>query len=230
MGKQNNLIVMLLVILASLAIIFYYPNQARAGDLEPPGALGQTMHTLDEIYELVLDTNSKVTPAQCQGAPVEKTEQTASYATGDDGDLQRGIAWPNPRFTDNGDGTVTDNLTELMWTKNASLYGVRTWSVALADCDACTEGGYSDWNLPNVKELQSLINYRFAYPPLSDTAGTGYWSEGDPFTGVQGAYYWSGTTCVCDTGYAWYVEMGYGNVRNQSKSLNGFVWCVRGEH
>jgi len=44
-------------------------------------------------------------------APVPKTGQTTSYASGDDGDLELGTAWPSPRFTDHGNGTVTDNLT-----------------------------------------------------------------------------------------------------------------------
>jgi len=59
-------------------------------------------------------------------APMLKTGQTTSYATGDDGDLQRGIPWPNPRFTDNEDGTVTDNLTGLIWLKDANCFGIRS--------------------------------------------------------------------------------------------------------
>jgi len=47
-------------------------------------------------------------------APVAKTGQTTSYSTGDDGDLEKDVAWPNPRFTNNSDGTVTDNLTGLI--------------------------------------------------------------------------------------------------------------------
>ena len=53
-------------------------------------------------------------------APVPKTGQATSYATGDDGEYQKGITWPNPRFTDNGDGTVTDNLTGLIWLEDAN--------------------------------------------------------------------------------------------------------------
>ena len=62
-------------------------------------------------------------------APVSKTGQTVSYATGDDGDLERGVEKPplKDRFTDNGDGTVTDNLTGLIWLKNADCFGSRTW-------------------------------------------------------------------------------------------------------
>ena len=57
-------------------------------------------------------------------APVEKTGQTISYATGDDGELERGIDKPplKDRFTDNGDGTVTDNLTGLIWMKDANCF------------------------------------------------------------------------------------------------------------
>ncbi len=46
-----------------------------------------------------------------EGGAVVKTGQTTSYRTGDDGDLEKGVAWPDTRFTDNGNGTVTDNLT-----------------------------------------------------------------------------------------------------------------------
>jgi hypothetical protein len=42
---------------------------------------------------------------------VPKTGQTTAYVAGNDGYLEKGVAWPDPRFTDNGDGTVTDNLT-----------------------------------------------------------------------------------------------------------------------
>ena len=70
-----------------------------------------------------------------QLAPVPKTGQTTSWATGDDGYHQKGVAWPNPRFTDNGDGTVTDNLTSLMWLQNAGLLGTETWEEALIACN-----------------------------------------------------------------------------------------------
>ena len=53
-------------------------------------------------------------------ATVEKTGQTTEYATGDDGDLEQGVDWPNPRLTDNQDGTVTDNLTGLVWLTKAN--------------------------------------------------------------------------------------------------------------
>ena len=56
-------------------------------------------------------------------APVPKTGQTTPYVAGDDGTLQKGVAWPAPRFTDNSNGTVTDKLTGLIWMKDAGVLG-----------------------------------------------------------------------------------------------------------
>jgi hypothetical protein len=92
-------------------------------------------------------------------APVEKTGQTTSYATGDDGDLERGVAWPNPRFTNNGDGTVTDNLTGLIWLQDANCFGLKNWDNTLSACNGLANGqcgltdgsNAGDWKLPNRK-------------------------------------------------------------------------------
>lgn len=89
-------------------------------------------------------------------APVEKTGQTACsdesgnvidcLNTGQDGDIQAGVIWPDPRFTNNGDGTVTDNLTGLIWLKDANGFGTRKWATALIDCNTLNSGehGLSD--------------------------------------------------------------------------------------
>ena len=69
---------------------------------------------------------------QVSGGGVLKTGQTTTFARGDDGEYQAGVPVPNPRFTDNGDGTVIDNLTGLTWLKNASCLGEQTWADALA--------------------------------------------------------------------------------------------------
>lgn len=173
-------------------------------------------------------------------AGVPKTGQTTSYATGDDGDLERGAAWPNPRFTDNTDGTVTDNLTGLMWMKNADAgndcagtdTGTETWANALASAAACNNdggyAGYGDWRLPNVRELQSLVHYGFVNPAVPNTAGTGQWSADDPFTAVQSNFfYWSSTSTAHYTPAAWYVSLYYGDVDFGGKSNSYYVWPVR---
>ena len=162
-------------------------------------------------------------PARNPPAPVPKTGQTESRATGDDGDLQKGVAWPDPRFTDNGDGTVTDNLTWLMWAKNANLDGVKTWADALTYCNALSLGGYSDWRLPNVRELFSLLDFSEHWPALPSS---------HPFTDVQfwhTDFYWSSTTYPGDTSYAPYVHLLYAKVINDHKANTFYVWPVRGD-
>jgi hypothetical protein len=184
-------------------------------------------------------------------APVPKTGQITSYATGDDGNLEKGVEWPNPRFTDNGDETVTDNSTGLTWFKWANCIatdypsfdndgtagdGAVTWQHALYFVEGINNGTYSvcggnytDWRLPNVRELQSIIHYGFSDPALPNTVGTGQWSEEDPFGNVQSNGYWSATTYVGSTVSTWFVYMDYGSVGYLTKSFDYYVWPVRGE-
>jgi len=160
-------------------------------------------------------------------ARIWRTGQTASYYAGDDGDLERGVAWPIPRFNDHGNGTVTDNLTDLMWTKDANLpNGYRTWQGALDYVAGMNAGtypnyGYHDWRLPNRKELHSLTDYSRYNPALP---------EGHPFTNVQAYIYWSSTTSVDGSpGSAWVVYMWDGYVGSYGESSSSlYVWPVRG--
>ena len=174
-------------------------------------------------------------------ANVWKTGQTKCYATyseisctgtGQDGEIQAGVAWPDPRFTDNGDGTVTDNLTGLVWTQNANVPGPssctpgthKTWQGAL-DYVKCLNTndylGYNDWRLPNIKELRSLIDYSKLNPALP---------SGHPFAAVQTTEYWSSTTAT-DTQHttgALRVDMWIGQMDGISKTDSYYVWPVRG--
>ena len=158
---------------------------------------------------------------------VPKTGQTTSYATGDDGDVQPGVAWPDPRFTDNGDGTILDNLTGLIWLQNANCFGGQTWDNALASANTLANGSCSltdgsvaeDWRLPNRKELRSLIDYQQYSPALP---------SGHPFTGVQANGYWSSTAYASSTCNAWDVNLNLGGVNCYGKTGNYYVWPVRG--
>ncbi|KJU82960.1 protein containing DUF1566 [Candidatus Magnetobacterium bavaricum] len=99
------------------------------------------------------------------------TGQTTSYTTGDDGDIRAGVAWPNPRFTKNSDNaTVIDNMTGLMWTKDANLAGKTTWQGALDYIASMNNGagtyGHKDWRLPNRTELLSLVDYGMYGPAI----------------------------------------------------------------
>ena len=201
---------------------------------EPSAGPASRGYTLDEVYE-------KAIPTQ-----VPRTGQTTSYHTHDDGNLQKGVAWPAPRFTDNGDGTVTDNLTGLIWLKNANCAGTKTWDAAIdycaalhdgctncggtnSDCDLSDGSAAEDWRLPNRFELRSLLDLGFHSPALSNAAGTAKWSGGDAFTGVRSSYYWSSTTNAYNTTDAWRVGLKYGRVYSVvSKSVTNYVWPVRG--
>jgi len=166
--------------------------------------------------------------------PIPKTWQWYSQGTRDDGDLEIGVMWPNPRFTDNNNGTITDNLTGLIWLKNANCFGQQTWSDALETCNSfsagfcgLTDGSTAgDWRLPNVKELTSLIHYGFVEPALPCTAGPCHWEEGDPFTNVQRDYYWS-STAVASVPLAWYVNMDVGDTNYNYMTYTYLVWPVR---
>ena len=97
-------------------------------------------------------------------APLPATGQTISYAVGDDGNLRTGIAWPTPRFSDNSDQTITDKLTGLVWSKDTNPAGVgKAWQDSLDYIKQLNNQnylGHSDWRLPNVNELRSVVNYR----------------------------------------------------------------------
>ncbi len=165
-----------------------------------------------------------------------RTGQTTCYdtagtmipcaGTGQDGEIQAGVAWPSPRFTDNGDETVTDNLTGLMWTKDANLPGMtKTWQAALDYVAGMNAGinpnfGFTDWRLPNINELESLIDvgrYGPAFP------------IGHPFTDIQ-YIYWSSTSYAYDSLYAWEILISDGRVEAEGKNGTNHVWAVRSSH
>ena len=159
--------------------------------------------------------------------------------TGQDGEYELGCrpgAYPvsnskgfNRGFTDNGDGTVTDNLTGLIWLKDADCIGTWTWSNALTQvsnlnsgtdfsCDSYTAGTFSDWRLPHVNELSSLVDPVQTNPALPAS---------HPFTGVHSYPYWSSTT-PSYTPHAGRVNLSSGHVVNGDKTSSFYVWPVRG--
>ena len=182
------------------------------------------------------------------------TGQTISYEAGDDGAYQKGCTpinnnWGGPGgggynrtnlgwssangsgFIDNSNNTVTDTVSRLIWTKNANLPGAsKTWSEALAYVAAMNSGantnfGFTDWRLPNINELRSLIDPDRSSPSLPAS---------HPFSSVQyspATRYWSSTTLYYNSSSAGIAKMDSGYVTYDPKTrysgANYYVWPVR---
>lgn len=152
---------------------------------------------------------------------IPKTGQITSYAAADDGALQKGTAFPNPRFSDNGNGTITDRLTGLMWEQSPSTTKY-TWENAftrVAEINGSGLGGYTDWRLPNILELESIVN--------AEQTSTCDWLITQGFSGIQNANYWTSSTCSTNTANAYYLNLQYGNFTYQSKTSLVNVIAVR---
>ncbi len=164
-----------------------------------------------------------------------------SHPPGLDGELQKGTEWPVPRFINNGDGTVTDKLTGLIWLKDANCAGMKTWPEALnfvaelsagGGCGLTDTSGTGEWRLPNINELHSIISYKYLDPALSNSAGTAQWkddpSDPDPaFTHVQSNYYWSSTTFATNPDKVWYLDLKNGMSGIGDNTISYYVWPVR---
>ena len=169
--------------------------------------------------------------------PVYKTGQAEySWRDGDDGDLQKGVGWPTPRFTGNLDGTVTDNLTKLVWLKHANCKGQLSWydamdaAAGLADGECNLDDGSAagDWRLPTFRELQTLQHLGFYNPAVPNGMGDDKWSEGDAFNSVMFASYWTSTEVAADTTrYCWLVDFYEGKFGSSAKTNKYYVWPVR---
>lgn len=110
--------------------------------------------------------------------------------------VRSNVHYGKNKLVDNGDGTITDNATGLMW-QQTDDGEARDWQEALAYAESSTQAGYSDWRLPNAKELQSIVDYSRspessqspAINPLFECCVIGK-SDGDN----QYPYYWTSTT------------------------------------
>ena len=132
----------------------------------------------------------------------------------------RDIITPNVlanHFTDNGDGTITDNLTQLVWQKTPNN-SAQTWESALTYAEVLSLGTATDWRLPNIKELQSLNDESLSNP----SANTTFF----PTIGVHN--YWSGTSLPNQTTKAWFWNTQFGITSYDVKTNVNNVICVRG--
>ena len=162
------------------------------------------------------------TPAESGNSGVElHSGQTTSYGTGEDDADKDGTA---KSYTDNGDGTVTDDHTGLVWQKSDNGATTLTWENALTYCsnlangvDGLTDGSSAgDWRLPSFVEGATLID--FGAGGYKNAAFT--WS---------GSYYWLGTTRSSYTGNAYYLlfDIGYIFYDGMTSDTHSRAKCVR---
>lgn len=142
----------------------------------------------------------------------------------------RGEQYGVNEFVDNGNGTITDLSTGLMWETDDSGEGM-DWEAALAYAEDSEKAGYSDWRLPNVKELQSIVDYRYS-PSASEPENLGPAIDPafscTPIINEAGnddyAYYWTSTSAHFTAGepyyYAWYVAFGMA-VNGEGQDFHG---------
>lgn len=185
----------------------------------------------------------------CQGDGVPETGQTQcdqgggtlgacpGSPAGQDGASMPGI----PRsFVDNGDGTITDQVTGLMWEKLSDDGSIHdkdigySWSNAFAlkigPLNSMMFAGYNDWRLPTVTELQTLVNYGAQNPSAHPALNTGCNIPGCTVltcSCTNLSYYWTSTSYLNLPTSAWAVGFDSGKVQDVSKGLSGYVRAVR---
>jgi hypothetical protein len=136
---------------------------------------------------------------------------------------------PASRFADNRNGTVTDRATGLQWKRCSEgqtwsggactgTAGTFNWQAALQHAEAASYAGASDWRLPNLKELLSIVE-EACYNPAIDLA---------VFPGTMSWVYWSSSPSAYNSDRAWYVLFLSGYDGGNDKYSDGQVRLVRG--
>lgn len=117
-------------------------------------------------------------------------------------------------YIDRGDGTILDLKTNLLWQQEGPKKEM-TWQEAKEYCKSLSLGGYTDWRLPNKKELSSLINKRHK-PTIHPV-----------FQCYDDGWYWSSTSFAGFPVYAWFIYFSVGHVSFGGKGSQCYVFAVR---
>lgn len=163
------------------------------------------------------------TLVQQQYCTLLKTGQTSVYKTYDDGTWQSSKGKAFSYSWDSGTDTVKDNVTGLIWASKGTGAGCKSgsalsWSSAIDWAHGLTFGGYSDWRLPNRRELESLIC-------LTQSGGSPYINK--TYFTIPGEYMWCSTTADTSS-YAWIISFGNTYVSPGDKGTGFYVRAVRG--
>ena len=161
-----------------------------------------------------------------------KTGQSTQYKFGDDATYQAGwwrgktVATNRTRFiakTIGGDDVVIDLATGLMWAADGNEAGCNngtdlSWDAGITYANALDFAGFTDWRVPNIKELISIHDYSIDVPALQEP----------PFSNTKTETYWASTTLNPQTTWAWAVNADDGLTEQHSKLIPKYLRCVRG--
>jgi hypothetical protein len=121
---------------------------------------------------------------------------------------------PETRFTDNKDGTITDNFTGLIWQQKSCES--MTLQNAKAYAKTLTLGEYSDWRLPDMKELAMLCDRNYISPAINT----------DYFSSIMPGKYWTRTILAGHDDKEWYVDLSKGMTSYEEPSTEFYILCV----
>lgn len=205
----------------------YFVTAANSGGLRATNPAGAPASQFSYIVATAVVSNG------WSMLKLPDTGQTTSYTTtpGEDSDY----AINPPSYTDNGNGTTTDNVTGLMWQKADG--GEMTISNALlfaqTTLNATNFAGYSDWRLPTVHELMSILNQDRSNPALD----TNYFTSPGVVAGTWNQVYWWSRDQFRNSTNQWCANAGGGvgpkaisETISAGGTLNYRVRCVRGAH
>lgn len=176
---------------------------------------------------------ASITPGLAEPPAEDETEAHADFRCTPDSKL---------RYCDNGNGTVRDSRSGLLWLKDANCQllgpagnGKAMFEEANAAAASLRDGecGLSDgskpgdWRLPTKEEWHAMMDPSFKNPAIGNAEGTRKWQPGDIFLHVQPEGYWSSTLDFEAPGFAFGAGLFGGAVLSARKNISGFIWPVR---
>jgi hypothetical protein len=194
-----------------------------------PSMMGQTWSSTEYVGEISLNRSARhafffnFLDGRIKAAP--KRGQTHLFYR-----CVSGESWGDNLFQDNRDGTISDAALELMWQQRDDGQP-RDWSQALTYCKGLSLAGHKDWRLPNIKELQTLVDYRYSEPAIDPR----FFKQQD-----KAGWFWSSTTHGENPAMASYICFGActsvdgkdvhgaGAQRSDPKTGNPARWRARG--
>jgi len=185
-------------------------------------------------------TSASPTPSAQRGANTTQATKGGNAAGGARGRAAAPCGNKAKRYTDCGNGTVTDSLTGLVWLKQATCLPSADFEAAKkavaglknGDCMLTDGSSPGDWRLPTQKEwetaMEKALDMGCSGPTLTNDEGTGCITAGpSSFTGVEADYYWSSTTLEGQD-RAYFGDIDHGHVLNGAFTTPLRVWPVRG--